>query len=127
MPFIYSRQRFPISVLAGATKGDTGPSFWGEVLQTRWSPTTDTGTSMTLALIPSTTDTGEGHVFFQDTGHMRTENFRSPRVRTFSDGTGSADTGFATVVAAGDRLRIKFVNKGAANAVTGTFYVWTRN
>ena len=127
MSLVYRRHRFELTATAGTTKGDTGPPFWGEVVQTRWSPTTDTGTSLTLALIPEVADTGQGHVFFQDTGHMRTENFRSPRVNPFTDGTGSSDTGFVTVVSAGDHLRVKIVNKGAVNPVTGTFYVWTRN
>ncbi len=121
------RQRFDLS---GTTSpfSDTGPAFFGCIMQMRWYPTTpDTGADLAIDLMPSTApgDTGEAYTFFNDNDCMGVPFTRVPvQPQHHSDGldTGAGD---APIVAAGERLRIRVTPGGAA--VAGKLYVWTKD
>ena len=124
------RQIFEIDTDTG-TQGDTGPSFFGEIAQMRWNPTTgDTGGDLLVALLPKQGDTGDGWEFYNDNDVLGTNFVRAPRQPQHgSDGAADpADTGAAfgvPIVGAGDRLRVKVIPGGAA--VVGRLYIWIKN
>lgn len=154
MTAMYTRQRLKIrQASSSAASGDTGPAFFGELLQMRWLPTVgDSGAGLLVSLIdaprppapkrgPSGTpdDTGTGSIGVPNTGWLfynREDGLgaasytRAPRLPV-SDLDGF-DTGAATVhrsvpiVSAGQCLRVKSVPAGNG-AVAGDILFWIKN
>jgi hypothetical protein len=120
------RQVFNINTDTGAV-GDTGPNFFGEIMQIGWAPTTaDTGAALYMALLPvDTTDTAGGLAVVNDEDCLGASFLRAPRISGVAvDGFDTGVDAYFPPVAAGDRLRIKVTPGGAA--VAGKLYVWTR-
>ena len=120
------RQRFSFSDTG--TFGDTGPPFHGSIEQLRWNPSSDTGAALVLSMIPKLGDTGDGWVFWNDTGKLRTDYVRAPRQSMHLSADATSDTGWAKVVGAGDRIRAKITVQGTSTAtVAGRLYIWTKD
>ncbi len=133
------RHRFSIKTDTGVagdvTHGDTGPSFFGEIMQMRWSPqdtgVADTGGDLQVGLYPELPgDTGLGFLIVDETDVMGLGFTRAPRQPGHApDGTDTGVDEYFPYVAAGDRLRVK-VTAGRTLAdsgqTDGTLYVWTR-
>jgi hypothetical protein len=124
------RHFFNVSTDTG-TYGDTGPAFFGSIMQMRWNPTTaDTGADLAISLLPKMGDTGDGWLIFNDNDCLGADFVRAPRQSMHgADGAPDpADTGAAfgvPIASAGDRLRIKVTPGGAA--VAGRLYIWTQD
>ena len=117
-----SRQRFDVDTDTG-TWGDTGPAFWGGVLQMRWNPTTaDTGADINIVLLPKEADTGDGFIILQKPDKLGADWVMAPYQATHDTGGGFTTAAAQPFVAAGDRLRVKVTPGGAACA--GRLYVW---
>lgn len=117
------RHKFTLSDTG--TFGDTGPGFHGVIMQLHWNPSTDTGATIEMSLLPKTGDTGDGWVFYSQADVLQSNFTRAPR-QTLHDSVG-LDTGvdsYGPIVSAGDRIRVKVTAKGTA-AVTGSLYVWS--
>ena len=120
----YSRQVFIINTDTG-TQGDTGPPFSGEIHQMRWYPTTaDTGADLVVMLRPEDDDTGSGWIFYNNNDVLGTQFTIAPRMSITTNIDGTTDTGWGTIMGAGDRLRVKVTPGGAA--CVGKLWVWIR-
>jgi hypothetical protein len=92
----------------------------------QWRPTTDTGGTIQVTLVPETDDTGSGFLILNDTGGAGEQLLYHPRGAGPHKGAatkGPADTGVVYYVGAGDKLRLRTVAKGTA-AITGVLRVW---
>ena len=108
----------------GTTQKDAGAVF-GELLQLRWSATTDTGASLAVALFPG--DTGDSISLWNDTGKLDDSYVAAIRNNPNTAlAPNEADTGYAPFVAAGDRLKATVTAKGTT-AVSGKLYVYFRD
>jgi hypothetical protein len=117
------RTRFPLSDTG--TFGDTG-FLNGELAQVRWVPTTDTGHTLTLTVMPSEGDTGHGfNVLVSDSGFQSDQWTSHPRAKVV-DVNQAQDTGMVPYVAAGDKLRVKIVSTGTGTT-SGTLYVYAKD
>lgn len=119
------RQRFDLSG-SSSPFSDTGPSFYGAIMQMRWYPATaDTGGDLAIDLMLNSADTGEAMTIYNDNDCLGAAFTRVPvQNQHHSDGldTGAGD---GPIVAAGERLRIRITPGGAA--VAGKLYIWTQD
>ena len=127
------RQTFAIDTDTGlnlTTVGDSGPKMWGEVRQIRWAPgalNLDTGASLQIALLPKDGDSGDGFVIYEENDNLIADWVRYPRMPfVYSTGVANTgDSGYETIVAAGDRLRVK-ITPGYKQC-KGNLYVWSKD
>jgi len=108
------------------TFGDTG-FLNGELLQLRWYPTTDTGHTLTLKILPSEGDTGHGwNAWVSDSGEQSAQYTAAPRQKiALTPHDGTTDTGYGTFVGAGDKIRAQIVSTGTGTT-SGTLYLYFR-
>lgn len=118
----YSRQTFTLS--GSSPFSDTGPSFFGAIMQMRWYPTTvDTGADIALDLMPDRSDTGQAITFYSKTDCLGAAFTKVPTQPSHhSDGFDTGASNDVPIVAAGDRIRAR-VTPGATCA--GRLIIWT--
>ena len=117
-----SRQRLHVDTDTG-TFSDTGPYFYGGIMQMRWVPQTpDTGADLDVSLLSKEGDSG--WTFYSDNDCLGAEFTRVPMqpVHGYS-GTDTGSNGRVPIVGAGDRIRATVTPGGAA--VIGDLYIWT--
>lgn len=131
MSSTYQRQRYVLKtdtgVPANVTKGDTGPSFHGEIMQVLYSHgdtgVADTGANITVNLVPQDgMDTGFGVNVLATLDLGAARRMFVPR-QDIQTPVGGPDTGNAPFVSAGDRLRVK-ITAGRTLDATLEQIVW---
>jgi hypothetical protein len=128
-----TRQRFDVNVSGGVAFQDTGPPVNGELMQMRWWHAADTGQVATLqvSVLPVTDDTGVGWLIYDAAAaNLATQFVRATRQAvSFTTGaSNSGDTGWAPVVLASERLKIRVAPADTGVVLTGgRLYVWVKN
>jgi hypothetical protein len=99
----------------------------GALEMIRWVPTTDTGGSILISIVPNENDTGSGYVVWNDTGKASDQYTVFPRAKpNLSGGSeiSQSDTGVSAekYVGVGDLVKVVITPGGLT--VTGTLWVY---
>ena len=119
-------QRHLLEINDTGTAAVTSAPVVGEIRQMAWNPTSDTGATVEVTLMPRAADTGDGIQLYNEADVAQGQFVVAPVIAEV-DALG-LDTGvdsYAAPVAAGDAIRLKTTAKGTL-AVNGKLYVWTR-
>jgi hypothetical protein len=131
MSNIYSRQTLNLAgdTGTGLNGGDTGPVFFGEIMQMRWNPDGaaggDTGGDLFLSLIDALGDTAGGWLFYSDNDCLGSQFTKVPlQPGHASDGFDTGVDQYHPIVSAGQRIRAK---TAAGVDFAGKLHIWTKN
>lgn len=120
-----NRSPFPVSV-SGGTAYSESVRVDGPIHQLRWHAAADTGqiASIDLTILPDTVDTGPGWSFYARAAANVATQFVAVPTQEIHDAAAASDTGYAPIVAAGDRIRLTVTPDDTGVAFNATCYLW---